>query len=286
MIQPVEIWLEAKDGARLNANLYQTDGGKTKPVIIIAAATASPQAYYAKFAAHAASQGFNVLTFDYRGVGKSLYTSLKNSRAKMTDWGIYDLDAAIIWLKQNGYRKIHLLGHSVAGQVFPLAANAHRIKSAYFVASQTASQRYWSGFEKFKVWIFWYILIPTLTLIYGYLPGWSMGGKVGIPSTAAWEWRSWGKHPLGVLQGIKSRKEAFADISIAVHFISLEHDETLAPKRAVQVLKSQYAGATTSYEHLLAKNYDIKRLSHFDFFRSKMKNTLWDKPLEFFRTYP
>ncbi len=270
------------DGAKLSATLYETEDGKDKPIIIVAGATAAPQIYYARFAAYAASEGYNVLTFDYRGVGKSLYTTLKNSRAKMTDWGIYDLSAAIDWAKKSGHRTIHLLGHSVAGQVFPLARNAFRVKSAYFVASQTAAQRYWRGLEKFKVWVFWYILIPVLTRIYGYLPGWSMGGKVGIPSTAAWEWRSWGKHPLGVLQGIKLRKEAFADINIPVHFISLQHDKTLAPQRAVKVLQSQYAGATSSHEHLMARDYNAKKLDHFDFFRGKHKEALWAKPLRFF----
>ena len=270
------------DGARLSATFYETAESASKPLIIIGAATATPQVYYARFARYAALEGYNVLTFDYRAVGRSLFTSLKNSRAKMTDWGIYDLSAAIDWAKRNGFTKVNLLGHSVAGQVFPLAKNAFRVKAAYFVASQSAAQQHWRGFEKFKVWVFWYILIPTLTRIYGYLPGWSMGGKVGMPSTAAWEWRSWGRHPLGVLQGIKSRKEAFADINIPVHFVSLQHDKTLAPQRAVKVLQSQYAGATSSHEHLLAKDFNAKKLSHFDFFRGKHKEALWHKPLEFF----
>ncbi len=280
-----EIWLEAMDGARLSATLYETEKGQSKPIIIIGAATSTPQIYYARFAAYACSEGYNVLTFDYRSVGKSLFTTLKNSQAKMTDWGIYDLSAAIDSVKKMGYRNIFLLGHSVAGQVFPLAKNAFRIKAAYFVASQTAAQRYWSGIEKFKVWIFWYILIPLLTRIYGYLPGWSMGGKVGMPSTAAWEWRSWGTHPLGVLQGIKSRKEAFADINIPVHFVSLQHDKTLAPPKAVKQLQAQYAAATTSYEHLIAKQHNAKRLGHFDFFRGKHKEALWRKPLDFFDSH-
>ncbi len=285
MARTRDIWLEARDGAKLSATLFEASAKAAKAIIIIAAATASPQTYYRRFASATASDEWDVLTFDYRGVGRSLHTRLKYSRAKMTDWGMLDLDAAIRWAKSSGYQNIYLLGHSVAGQIFPLAENAHRVKAAYFVGSQTAAQRYWHGFSKFKVWIFWFILIPTLTRLYGYLPGWSMGGKVGIPSTTAWEWRTWGKHPQGVLQGLEDRKQAFAEIDIPMKLISLEHDNTLAPRAAVEALMTYYPQARTSHEHLLAKSYNADKLGHFDFFRSRFKDSLWPKPVDFFREH-
>jgi predicted alpha/beta hydrolase len=40
--------------------------------VLIAPATAVPQGYYAKFARYlAATQGFRVVTLDYRGIGRS-----------------------------------------------------------------------------------------------------------------------------------------------------------------------------------------------------------------------
>ena len=78
------------------------------------------------------------------------------------------------------------LGHSIAGQLFPLAKMSNKIKAAYLVASQNVSKNNWSGFSKFKVNIFWHIIIPFCTNLFGYLPAAAYGEDIIFTSQLPW----------------------------------------------------------------------------------------------------
>ena len=56
---------------------------RSRPVVVIAPATSVHSRYYHRFADHLFQQGFDVLTFDYRGIGHSRPPSLRGFRA---DW--------------------------------------------------------------------------------------------------------------------------------------------------------------------------------------------------------
>lgn len=263
-------------------NITKFSCSKGSSVIIIAPATGVPQHYYFSFASFLAQEGFHVLTFNYRGVDIESKKALRKDRSTLTDWGKRDLDEVINWADKM-YDNIFLIGHSIAGQIFPLADNHSKIKAAYFVGSQTASYHFWSGKERLQVILFWKVFIPTFTKLLGYLPGWSMGGKIHLPKEVAREWRQWGIHPLGVLQNKSEIKERFASVKIPIHFVSLEHDKLLAPEKATKELINYYAHAKVTHDHIKAADVNTKTLGHFDFFRKKYRKELWYKPLLYFQ---
>ncbi|MNP61548.1 alpha/beta hydrolase fold protein [compost metagenome] len=59
--------------------------------------------------------GYQVFTFDYRGVGKSSPKSLKGFDMSYLDWGQYDLAGAIEYLSQEPLPLL-MVGHSYGGQ--------------------------------------------------------------------------------------------------------------------------------------------------------------------------
>src|SRR5664279_2997784 len=67
----------ARDGHTLAAYRFDPDG-PVKAHVIIAAAMAVPQSFYAAFARHLANRGYTAWTFDYRGIGESLTGSLRH----------------------------------------------------------------------------------------------------------------------------------------------------------------------------------------------------------------
>ena len=73
--------LTARDGYRLGATLFRPAASNGRAVMIMAA-TGVPQEYYAKFAAFLAERGFTVLTFDYRGIGRSRHAPLRSIKAR------------------------------------------------------------------------------------------------------------------------------------------------------------------------------------------------------------
>lgn len=279
-----KIDLETDDGVRISATHF-IGNERSQNLILIAPATGAPQKYYRKFSEFATGNfDFDAITFDYRGIGNSQLYPIKEDTCTMSEWGEQDLKAVIDWADEK-YQRIFLLGHSVAGQIFPKASNSERISAAYFVGSQTAYHGHWEGLPWIYVLIFWYILLPLTTRLYGYLPGWTLGGNINIPKQVALEWRKWGKHPQGVLQGKSEMKKSFDRIRIPIHFINIKDDKILAPVGATRELMHYYTNAVTSFQYIRPRDLHIKKLGHFGFFASKHQEKLWSMPILYFTQF-
>ncbi|MCP6570913.1 alpha/beta fold hydrolase, partial [Klebsiella pneumoniae] len=81
--------------------------------ILICAATGITKNFYHSFATWLSQQGYDVLSFDFRGIGESLHGALKQRTASITYWGTLDIpaliDALLIKTKAN---QVILIGHS------------------------------------------------------------------------------------------------------------------------------------------------------------------------------
>ena len=86
--------IAAEDGFVLGASLYHPVAARARGTVILHGATAVPQSYYRHFASFLAERGLRVLTYDYRGVGRSRPAQLRGFAATMTDWA--RLDAAAV----------------------------------------------------------------------------------------------------------------------------------------------------------------------------------------------
>ena len=94
--------LDSNDGAALAARLYPC-GGAIKGAVLIGGAVGVRQDYYAPFAQWLATQGFAVMSFDYRGMGDSRAPahakSLRGFEADLFRWA-RDYASAIDALRQ------------------------------------------------------------------------------------------------------------------------------------------------------------------------------------------
>lgn len=284
MQEAKKINLITKSGVELAARLFRNDRKKSN-LIVVSSAAGATQRYYRKFAQYVSHNfDFDVLTFDYRGVGESLKHQIRQDQSYMSDWGSKDLNIAILWGRQY-YEKVFLVGHSVAGQVFPKAENAKFISAAYFVCSQTAAHKFWSGWPKIVVLLFWYLALPLATRFYGYLPKWVLGGGEDLPLNVAREWRKWGIHPEGVLQGDKNVKEQFNQLHMPIHFVNIEDDQIFAPVAATRELMHYYGNAVTTFQHIRPKDLQVDKIGHFGFFSCSQKEKLWSMPIMYFTQY-
>lgn len=64
------VHFKALDAFELVGTLY-TPSNIIRAKIVVSSATGVPQAFYRRFSEYATQLGYQVLTFDYRGVGKS-----------------------------------------------------------------------------------------------------------------------------------------------------------------------------------------------------------------------
>ncbi len=267
--------IPALDGFELAATLYEPgagagDGG---PVVLINSATAVRRGYYDGYARHLAAQGFAVLTYDYRGIGGSRPQSLAGFKARMRQWGEQDLAGVLDWIAGHlRPQRLLVVGHSVGGQIVGLAENNHRIHALLMVASQSAWWGHWPVPARYRMALTWFVTMPLVTRVYGYLPG-RFGTKEDLPGGVAREWARWGRRRTYLLES-EERRAGFARIRRPLLAYSFTDDD-YAPRPAVEGLLDFYSEADVYHRHLAPKDVGAEAIGHFGFFREQFRDTLW-----------
>ncbi len=265
--------LIARDGYRLGATLFRAEHPANRALLVLPA-TGVPQTYYAKFAAFLAGRGFSVLTFDYRGIGRSLHAPVRSLKAGMRDWGLLDAAAAFEFLEKEFARaRLMAIGHSFGGQAFGLLPRPERLAAALTVGSQSGYWRHWPALGRTWMWPATHIGLPIVPRLLGYFPGSRLGFGEDLPQGVTIEWARWCRHPrylVGAL-GVDRQYARFA-APLRLYAIS---DDAFAPLRAVHALLELYPRARGEVRALSPREVNAKRIGHFGFFREAFRDTLW-----------
>lgn len=94
MIQPEKVHLYCRDGYCLTGSFYQHQSSVPTLPILICPATGIRQRFYQAFATWLFEQGYDVLCFDFRGIGESLHGKLKTLKP------VFKIGACWIFLRQ------------------------------------------------------------------------------------------------------------------------------------------------------------------------------------------
>ena len=173
MSQKVVIF-QARDGYKLTGTIFLAEDKNSHKFLIIGPGTGIKQYFYFTFCEYLQQKGYNVLVFDYRGIGRSVPQSLRNFKAYLHEWGEKDLDAAISFVKNiDKNAEIYYLGHSVGGQIlcFVNKENLALIRAIVFISSQSGYWKFWRFPKRYLYYILWKYVMPGLTLLFGYFPG-------------------------------------------------------------------------------------------------------------------
>ena len=267
-----EIEIVSKSGI-LSGTLFESHS--TEIILIIASATGVRQEFYAKFAQSMLDSGITVITFDYRGIGRSLTTTIKEVKNNAADWGRNDLESVLQYAERNyPQSKKVVLGHSIGGQLIGLAKSSQKLDQIILVAAQSGYWRYWKGIGRLKMWFNWYILFPILINTFGYLNSKRLSGMENLPKHVANQWRNWGKHEDYIL-GDKSIAQMYYDeIRVDITAFSIEDDD-FAPLDSVQWMTNQYTNAIKKSILLKPEDFNSKTIGHFGVFKEKFRNTIW-----------
>lgn len=265
--------LDAADGYRLGATLFRPEGASRQAVQIHAAAGVK-QEYYAPFAAYLAGRGFTVLTFDYRGVGRSAAVHVRHIDARMRDWAELDAAAALAFLRARGFERPLGVGHSFGGQSFAVMPGNERIAALLAVASQSCYWRHWGGVRRAGMWLLTHALLPGATRLFGYFPGEILEQGENLPAGVALEWASWCRHPR-YLVGALGLEERAARFAAPLKLFAMADDALYAPPAAAEGLLELYPGARRELKWVHPAELGVERIGHFGFFRERFRDTLW-----------
>lgn len=251
--------LHAADGQPLAAT-WHAAGDTPRGVLVIAPATGVPQGFYRRFAAWAAGQGLSVLSFDYRGIGRSRPRRLRGFTADFSHWAL-DIDAALAHALAQGL-PVSLIGHSIGGFLGPIAEHATRLNRLVLVGAQTAYWRDWPARRRLAMAALWHGLMPALTLAAGFFPGRALRLGEDLPRGVALQWamRPW-RDPFTVL-GLAR----YARPLPPVHFVAADDDD-FATGPAQARVQRRLAACEVQCHRIAPASLGLRGIGHFGLFR-------------------
>ncbi len=272
--------IRGADGHELSAVLLQPS--QVKAVVQFNGGTGIVKEFYLNFLMNVASHGYAVLLYDYRGIGESRPTSLKNFEAKMSDWGRKDMTDVLYWLTERfpDLPKF-LMAHSMGGQQIGMMSNHHLLKGALLIGSSTGVISAIKKPYRYFASLMFNVYTPMATALFGYVPLKALGVGEDLPKNIAAEWIAWCNHKNYLFDFIgKTLHDTHYDkIEMPIHAYIIE-DDPIANEKSVADLLKGYKNAKISTEIIKVADYQVKKIGHLGLFSRRFKENLWHKPIK------
>jgi len=292
--EPEPVAIRAVDGFTIKGSMWRSPGpdSRDRPVVIINAANSVRSRYYSRFASFLFRNGFDVITYDYRGIGVSRPAGLKGFDAGWIDWGERDFDAVIRFaLKTFPGRPIDVAAHSVGGFLIGFAESNHLIRRVFTMGAQYAYWRDYAPRDRARMLAKWHVAMPLATHILGYFPGKRFGWLEDTPKGVVRDWaRSRPRFedvPGGSWSARHPDKRVFLDRFAALVAPTLAvsvTDDEFGTVPAVERLLSYYTGSVRTHLRISPESIGEPSIGHFPFFNDKFEEKLWRIPLEWLRS--
>ncbi|MDJ0390555.1 alpha/beta fold hydrolase [Roseomonas sp. E05] len=264
------------DGVRLGGHVWPARG-PSRGVVVVNAATGVLARYYHRYARFLAAQGFDVLTYDYRGIGASRPTRLRGCGYRWHEWGTLDFDAALRFMRQaRPDLPLQVVGHSIGGFLPGLAASAPAIHRILTVGAQYAYWRDYAPAQRPSLFLKWHVAMPVVTAVCGYFPGRRLGWLEDLPAGVANEWsfrRARMEHNLPPPQraALLARFAAVTAPILAV----IVRDDPLGTEPAIRRGLRYYRNAPHQEAMLTPSDFGLPAIGHFALFHARFEDSFW-----------
>lgn len=276
-MKPEVQFLPTNAGHKVAIRHFESVEKNAKGVCIIACATGVAQYLYDDFAHWLTQKGYQVITFDYDGIGLSVDGHVKNSKSDKMSWANHDCPTVLNYVTANfpGLERIWI-GHSVGGHLPGMMADTQLIDRIITVGAGTGTWWYNAWPTRRIAWFLWYFIVPITVSLLGYFPGNKLGIMCDMPKGVIMQWRHWCLHreySIGA-EGDWLR-ERYARVTAPITSIVFTDDEMMSPKNTA-LLHQFYTG--TDHKRIVVKPTDVgvKRIGHIGWHRARFVE-LWEK---------
>lgn len=281
----VPLAIACADGVVLRGHFWRAAKRPAAGAVIVNPATGVLARYYHRYAAFLAANGFDVWTYDYRGIGLSRPASLRGCGYRWRDWGEKDFDAVLRTVRTRA-RKAPLLvvGHSIGGFLPGLAETAPAVDRMLAVGAQYA---YWPDYaanRRTRLFLKWHVAMPLITALCGYFPGRRLGWLEDLPAGVANEW-SFRTARVESSRSTAERLEIlrrFDAVTAPILAVTVSDDDFATP-RAVRRALGYYRNATTSEVMLVPPDFGMDEIGHFGLFHDRHASGFWLDTLSWLR---
>ncbi len=271
------VTITAADGYPLSAIRY-TGSTAASATIIVGGATGVGQRFYRRFAEYAASDGYDVITLDYRGLGQSAPADLRSFSMDYADWARLDLDAVIRAVSDA--RPLFIVGHSYGGVAFGLVPSIAAVDAIYTFGSGAGWHGWMPRREAARVLALWHLFGPVATRATGVMPGSLIGLGADMPIGVYRGWKRWVGHRRNFFDvpELALEAEAAARVSIPVAAAN-SIDDLWALPRSRDALMSGYVSIDLTAIDIDPRARRLGAIGHTGYFREAAK-PLWADALD------
>lgn len=264
-------------GSTLGATLWEVEHAKA--VVLLHPATAVVQEYYHAFATYLSGRGLNVITYDYRGTGRSRPENLRDSHVSMACWMEDDVGAVTHWAASR-FPGMPLLavGHSIGGHAIALSSATRALRAGVMVASHAGvTQTIQGSLERLRVWFVMRLLAPVLCRLFGYMPGRRIGLGEDLPRGVMLQWSRWTRMPNYFYDDPAMRAgQRAARVDLPLLVLGFDDDPWANPV-AIGLLLDPLVNASVERHHLTPAEAGVPAIGHMGFFRKRCAATLWPR---------
>ncbi|MBB6356415.1 alpha/beta fold hydrolase [Aminobacter aganoensis] len=277
VVEPKSVEIVCDDGVALRGHVWPRPGGTGLGTVVVNPATGVLARYYHRYAAFLAGHGFDVLTYDYRGIGASRPVDLRRCGHRWRDWGELDFDAVLRFAgARDSGAPIMVVGHSIGGFLPGLAESAPAIARMLTIGAQYAWWRDYAADRRLRLLLKWHVAMPALTALLGYFPGKRLGWLEDLPAGVANEWsfrraRMEQSHPEDERSAVLRRLAAVSAPILAVGVC----DDELGTPQAIRRALAYYSGANATQILLSPDDFDRREIGHFGLFHSAHAADFW-----------
>lgn len=267
--------IQTEDGRLLVGNWIRASGAlPVRGTIVIHSATGVPCTFYNAFATYLSEHALDVFLWDARGIGKSATVHARDDSATMCDWGQRDQQAVLHHLRSaDPSRKLVIIGHSSGGHLSGLAPLTSKADALILIASGGCDWRDYPPSQWPRLLAAWWLAMPLLLKLWGYLPAWAGVGQ-DLPRGVAQDWRRWSLTKGYLFGDATLDTTGYSGYCGPLLALSISDDQGFAPPGTVRALLQRFLNAKTQHHEIPAAEGHRGRIGHFGFFKSQ-NAALW-----------
>ncbi|WP_276480188.1 alpha/beta fold hydrolase [Paraflavitalea pollutisoli] len=271
--------IRTKDGCAIGMKIYAHAPTQGK-VILVGPSVLASQQHYHELAIFLESQGYPVITFDYRGVGLSAPQTLKGFKARLLQWAVQDLDAVIRYARTRfPNQEIIYIGHGISGELIGLSPANQYINKLVLVNSALTCRKLWPWHDRLRM-LFLKTFVRLSSTIMGYFPGRSSGISDNLPKGVMYEWIDWCSNNNGLFDHFPDINYRKLDIPLLAISFS---DDWRSPREAVQALLHYFSGSQITWHHFKPGDVGMKKIGHLGPFEKRNREGIWNPMLVWLR---
>jgi len=273
-----ELVLSALDGYPLGVTCFPA-AGSGEGALVVAGATGVAQRFYRRFAETAAEHGFETWTFDYRGVGRSAPSTLRNFRMNYLDWAELDLSAVIQHVASIHRAPVAMVGHSYGGHAVGLLPRPDQLKKVVTFGTGAGWHGWMPPLERLRVKILWNVIGPALVHSTGYLAWKRLGLGEDLPRDLFLQWRRWCRWPRYFFEDpeLPDLAERFAQVTTPIRAVNATDDAWAMPISR-DAFMAAYKNAPVERVTVNPGDFGLTGIGHIGYFRPEA-SALWESNL-------